>query len=314
MNFITLLFLLFLFLPSPAHATTPTATPAVTQTPTATPTLTPTATPTMTPTPKPEISISAPESAKIGESFILTFDIQAFDSNTQYYTKARLGQEENALNKGQTYNQNSDTWLSDTSPWLDFPTISTDQAGNFSGTLQARVKNEESVGEYHLSLRLRSLSTEKNQDSDLLQISINPADPTPTEPEPEPATPTETPVDTPTPTDTPAPTSTPTPPASPTPTITKTPTPTQSPTPIPTVEEEYPTPDPSDLVLGSSQENSSLDEESPPKEKRPLVDYLPYGIIFAGFSLLFAGTGLPKIINRFSKKDKSYTIKQDEEN
>lgn len=139
--------------------------------------------------------------------------------------------------------------------------------------------------------------------------------------------PTETPVDTPTPTDTPptptstptntptsTPTGTPTPTKSPTPTITKTPTPTKSPTPIPTIEEENSFSDPSNFVLGSSRENSSLDEESPPKEKRPLVDYLPYGIIFTGFSLLFAGTILPKIIDRFSKKDKSYTIKQDEEN
>jgi len=161
-------------------STTPTPTSTLTSIPTLTPTPTPTPLSTSTPAQGSSLTITAtfPSSVKIGESFNVDVQLSNADSNSDYYLKVRLGTDESHLTKGET--ENNGKWFSDTEGWSNFPRITTDGAGNWTGQLKARIKQGESGGEYKLRVRAHSVEEDKNYDSSVYGLSAEVETPTPT--------------------------------------------------------------------------------------------------------------------------------------
>jgi hypothetical protein len=156
-------------------------------------------------------SFSSPQT--VGEEFSINATLSNFETNKEYYLKARIGLTESELNKGETHN---DSWYSDTSSWTSFPKAMTDALGNYSGSIKARLKSEQASGNYKLRVRVRKIDEDKTYDSSTYDITFNAA-----------ALPTSTPNPTATPTPTRIPTSAPTPTAKP---LTPSPTTKLSPT------------------------------------------------------------------------------------
>ena len=100
------------------------------------------------------ITSSPPSVAKL-EKFEVVFESE-LDVSSEYYLKVRIGKESETPNKGQTYNSSTDVWLNDSgSSWTDFPTRTTDSAGNLTTTIEARAKDSIDEGINKLTIRVR---------------------------------------------------------------------------------------------------------------------------------------------------------------
>ncbi|MBM3205500.1 hypothetical protein FJZ41_01450 [Candidatus Shapirobacteria bacterium] len=89
-----------------------------------------------------------PAEVAIGQSFNLNGEIIGFQNGEKYFVKCRLGLNSSSLNEGQTYNILSNSWLGDTSPWVEMPTV---ESANFS--LSCRVKEGVEAGNKIVYLR-----------------------------------------------------------------------------------------------------------------------------------------------------------------
>lgn len=189
--------------PSPTVTSTSTSTSVLTQPSTLT--LTSTPNPTSTSTPAISISIgSLPDSAKLGDSFSLEFNIQNANPAAAYYVKAFGGTTDNFS----IQTQSSNNWYNFNSSWDSFSQVSTDSNGHIQSSLTVRAKPDQETGQYQLKIKLKQVDGSQEKESDAKEISIfapNPSNtPTPT------PTPTSTLVFT-TPSVTPTRTRTPTP-------------------------------------------------------------------------------------------------------
>ena len=72
--------------------------------------------------------VDFPKEIKIGQEFGLSIELLASPSSS-YYLKARSGIAINDMRKALTYNPVTSTWLTDSSSWSKFPTITTDGEG-----------------------------------------------------------------------------------------------------------------------------------------------------------------------------------------
>jgi len=214
---------------------------------------------------------SSPSQARIGEEFTISVSMAGLEVGVSYYIKSRIGKTSSQMNKGETFNTSTSSWLGDTATWTDFPTISANAEGSASASLKSRAKQSAEVGENRLTVRLRKVGASSNAgDSDPVVINLIEA-PTPT-PLP---TPTLEPL---------APTPTSEPPTS---------TPTLSPTPTPKATK----------VVGTTLSGEILGEEASPEAFYPWQAtqegeeaqeatqskrrILPY--IFLGLGLTFLG-------------------------
>lgn len=259
------------------RALLPTATPTPTEAPTNTPTPTPTSTgtptnpPILTPTPTPtpvsnSISGSFSSPQTVGEEFDISVTLSNFEASKEYYLKARIGPSESELNKGETYGGGS--WYSDTSSWSNFPKITTNSSGNYSGSITAKLKSEQSSGNYKLRVRARKVDSDSNYDSSAYDITFNSAASSPTS----------------TPTLTPTPSNTPTPSKSPTQSPTLKPTAKLSPSVAISPEILGETATAGNYLLSSSPPVSTPSSENAPERK----NFLPPLLIFFGIILIGA--------------------------
>ncbi len=165
--------------------------------------------PTPTNTPEPfSITANFNSSVSAGEEFDVSVEIQNDESETEYYLKARIGEDTSELTRGETYSSESNSWLTDGSAWTEFPKFTTTD-GSWSGSVKAKVKNDSSAGDYYLVVRVREVDG-GNKDSVEYQLTVS-----------SPSSPTSTP--------TPNPTTKPS--STPKPTATKKPSPTLKPSP-----------------------------------------------------------------------------------
>jgi len=196
--------------PSPggANPSSPTTTP--------TPTSSATGMPTATPTQSELFSLKAnfDSSVAVGEDFDVEVVVDNADIGREYFIKVRIGKNTSELNKGETYSE-SEGWLGDGAAWVKFPKFKTNEEGDWSGYIKARVKSGVSSGSYYLEVRLWEVEGDKKyKDSESYPLTVSVSD--------SPAS-----------TSTPAPTNTPAKTPTPTKKLTLTPTPktTLSPTP-----------------------------------------------------------------------------------
>lgn len=221
------------------------------------------------------------EQVEIGEEFTVYFKVEGFEKNTNYYMKGRVGVA-SPLDKGQTYNSNTSSWLNDSGDnWDEFPIFTTNSEGSASAQIKVRAKTSASLGDNAIVVRIRKVNIDPNYDSDQGMITIV-------------AVPTSTP--TPTSSSTPSPTPTPSVSSTPTPTLTLTPTPTSSSTVTPTVKPtatptKKPTASPTPSLFPVTEEeilgvqaSASLPPKTPPS--------LPKILIGTGTLLLVISGGL----------------------
>ena len=117
---------------------------------------------------------SSPSSVKKLEEFNIDFSV-SLEANTQYYIKVRIGETTSDLNKGETYNEATSTWLSDTSEWTSFSTITTGAEGNYSSNIKARAKDTAQEGTNKMTIRVRKVGTDSNTDSDPVNLQLTAA-------------------------------------------------------------------------------------------------------------------------------------------
>ncbi len=223
---------------------------------------------------------SYPSSAIIGQEFTVSITANDLSSDISYYLKGRIGTGTD-LNKAETNNSNNsppDDWLSDTDSWSKFPIITSGETSTWSGTLKLRAKNNATVGQNILRIRLKKTSSDTTYNSEDYSLNLEAA---PT------ATPTLSPTATITPT--PRPNDTPTPTPSNTPKPQSSPTNKPSATPLkvsPTITQKLtPTPEDKDEIKGIVLGESVSTPSSVPEIKNSL--YLSLMLFLIGGGLIF---------------------------
>jgi hypothetical protein len=229
--------------------------------------------------------ISYPEQVIAGNEFNVYFKVEEGEVNTNYYVKVNIGQD-SPLVDGQTYNSSTSDWLYFNSAWTNFPKVTTDESGNFTGQVPARAKLTSAIGTSSIqaSILKEGESSDKHLNSSSGAISILPA-------------PTATPTPSPIPTATKIPTqtlvSTPTSPPTPSspPKLTATPAPKPSLassrlTPVVLASETTPSPLPQTAIA----KQQALLIPSPPATKQSF-NFLPFLTIGAGLLLLTVSVG-----------------------
>ncbi|MGI5841504.1 MAG: hypothetical protein ACOX6N_04775, partial [Patescibacteria group bacterium] len=114
--------------------------------------------------------ISAPASAIVDESFIISFTLQNALPNTLYYIKA-MGGPGGSDNNFQTFYNGS--WLNYNGAWLSHPSFTTDSFGNISGTISARGKNANGTNNLNLRANHRVGDVNNTFDSNIHVIDID---------------------------------------------------------------------------------------------------------------------------------------------
>ena len=115
--------------------------------------------------------VDLPESVAIEEEFELSVEI-AMPASSTYYIKARAGAALNSMRMALTYNSSTKTWLGDTSAWLGFPVISTDENGFWSGNLKVKIKEGSQTGLNLILISLRKVSTGKKSNSATVEFIL----------------------------------------------------------------------------------------------------------------------------------------------
>ncbi len=131
--------------------------------------------------------VDLPTQIQAGTSFDISVEIAAVPS-TSYYIKSRGGAALNNLIKVSTYNSVTKTWLTDTSSWTKFPTITTDGQGLWQGKLTVKFTNTASNGVSYVLIRLRKTDTQTNLDSPAKEIVVTAAVAQPSSENPNPST------------------------------------------------------------------------------------------------------------------------------
>lgn len=93
-----------------------------------------------------ETPTNVPSEVQISQTFSFNTNITSTQAGEAYFVKCRLGQTSTTLTAGQTYNPITNTWLSDTSSWKDFPTVTVSE-DSFSISIQCRTKSNTSIGQ-----------------------------------------------------------------------------------------------------------------------------------------------------------------------
>lgn len=93
-----------------------------------------------------------PTEVIINQTFNLQGEISGAQPGQFYYIKCRLGLSSSNLNEGQTYNLKTDSWLADTSAWIEMPYSEADN-NNFNFSLSCRVKSGAAIGDKVVFLR-----------------------------------------------------------------------------------------------------------------------------------------------------------------
>jgi len=223
---------------------------------------------------------STPDVVTAGTTFPVTYTITETATNSASYYYKFFGGIDTDVYKITT---NSD--LSYTSSWANFPQINTNSISN-SFTGFGFVKSDASTGTYNLKIKIALISnTGSGVTSPPFPLEIVAAPPTPT--------PTSAPTFTPTPTSTP----------------TKIPTPTKSPTAttVPSIDlNKYDSSEssnipisiePTPVVEGISDQISTSESKNNSKTK---INFLPIILIIIGGGLLIT----PVIINKIKDNDK----------
>ena len=115
--------------------------------------------------------VDFPKEIKAGQEFDLSIELLASPSSS-YYIKARAGVVLNDMRKALTFDPNTKTWLTDTSSWSKFPTITTDGEGFWAGTLKAKMSEGTTLGTNLLLVRMRKVSATTNFDSQPKEIQV----------------------------------------------------------------------------------------------------------------------------------------------
>lgn len=93
-----------------------------------------------------ETPTNVPTEVQISQTFSFNTNITGTQAGEVYFVKCRLGQTSASLTEGQSYNSTTNTWLSDTNSWIDFPTVNT-SGNSVSGSIQCRVKSNAPSGQ-----------------------------------------------------------------------------------------------------------------------------------------------------------------------
>ena len=139
------------------------------------------------------VPTNLPTEMIINQAFSLNGEISGWQSGQVYFVKCRIGFSSSSLTEGQTYNANTNSWLSDGGAWVEMPTT---ENTNFS--LQCKLKSGVEPGNKIVFLRAclkqadgGCLSSSSFQSASGVNLMVL-AEPTPT--------PTPSPVPNPTPT------------------------------------------------------------------------------------------------------------------
>lgn len=93
-----------------------------------------------------ETPTNAPPEIQLSQTFSFDTNITGLQAGEVYFVKCRLGQTSTTLSEGQTYNPITNIWLSDTSSWKDFPTV-TASGNSISTSVQCRTKLDIPTGQ-----------------------------------------------------------------------------------------------------------------------------------------------------------------------
>jgi len=115
--------------------------------------------------------VDLPESVVIEEEFELSVEI-AMPASSTYYIKARAGAALNSMRMALTYNSSTKTWLGDTSAWLGFPVISTDENGFWIGNLKVKIKEGSQTDLNLILISLKQVSTGKKSNSATVEFIL----------------------------------------------------------------------------------------------------------------------------------------------
>jgi hypothetical protein len=116
----------------------------------------------------PEISWSVPGKVILGETFKLGVKLKNFEADESYYLKVRAGLKDDLLTKAQTLNE--DTYVGDGAGWADFPGITVDGSGNWSGDVSAILPVGREEGKYRIKIRWRRQDAGGWGDSDIKEM------------------------------------------------------------------------------------------------------------------------------------------------
>lgn len=117
------------------------------------------------------LKVIAPAEIEQNKPFVIDLEISD-KPDTTFALKARLGPNDGALTKGQTFDPESGVWLSDSVSWERFPKIKTDSEGHWQGQLTAKPGNNSSTGKNLLEVRLKNFTDNTTKDSDSYLLTI----------------------------------------------------------------------------------------------------------------------------------------------
>lgn len=120
------------------------------------------------------LKITAPAEVIQNTPFEITVEISA-KASTNYSIKARLGNSSGQMTKGQTQDNQTGIWLSDSVAWDRFPKIQTDGSGHWQGTLKVKPTTTAALGTNLLVIRVQDNIDGSTKDSEPYQITINEA-------------------------------------------------------------------------------------------------------------------------------------------
>ncbi len=109
------------------------------------------------------------------QEFNVVFNIiNDFISSDSYYVKGRIGSASASLNKGETYNSTTSSWLSDTSSWSSFPIINFNNDTIATASVKLRANQTVSIGNNLLVVRVNKNGNYDSSPSALLVIEPTP--------------------------------------------------------------------------------------------------------------------------------------------
>lgn len=117
------------------------------------------------------LKVDVPSEVFQNEQFSSAIEISA-KPNSIYFLKARIGQNQSEMTKGQTLDEASGVWLSDSVNWERFPKFQTDGDGRWVGSLKVRTSQSSSLGQNLFVIRIKSTADGSTKDSEPYQISL----------------------------------------------------------------------------------------------------------------------------------------------
>lgn len=115
---------------------------------------------------------SSPNSARQLEEFEVGFSAQGLEAGAEYYLKSRIGKEGTVPTKGETYNPETNNWLSDSTSWTSFPVGVSNGNGDLLAFIRTRPKDSTEEGVNQLTVRLRKTDSSTNLNSSPVEIEI----------------------------------------------------------------------------------------------------------------------------------------------